>query len=379
MLDSPLTVKVYDKDFNFKAFVGDPISLVVTPRYNQTGTATLVVDLDHHAAPHLLADGARLVISLYDEQLMSGKIHQRHAQGPSLNGTLTIYLKDDFRLLHQVLGWPVPAAAITTQGASEYATYTGNAESIVKAAVMDNMVARLGLPVEVAPNQDRGATVPDGVKLRFHPLYEQLFPAVEKAGIGVTLRQGFDMYAGSIVCDVFVPPSFAYTLSEDGGMLASWTWTDEDPTATRVVAGGGGDGVDRIFRQAIDAALETAHRSVAEGFQDARDADDAAMLQTRATEGLTEGEPKAGFAIQLSESANFRYGKHGLVVGARVTVRIGDITHTDILREVTLSYTRDGGLVTTPIVGDIADSPDRTIANFLARLKKGINNLKVSK
>jgi hypothetical protein len=31
------------------------------------------------------------------------------------------------------------------------------------------------------------------------------------------------------------------------------------------------------------------------------------------------------------------------------------------------------------VVGEINDSPDRTIAQFLARLKKGLNDLKVSK
>lgn len=378
MQDSPFLIKVYDKNFTLKAFIGDPISLVVTPRYNQTGTAALVVDLDHRAAPHLLADGARLVIFLRGQQLMSGKIHRRSAEGPSVDGTLTVYLRDDFRLLHQVLGWPVPAADITAQGTSEYATYIGNAETIAKAVIDANIRLRLGMPVAMATNQNRGGIVPDGVKFRFHPLYEQLFPAIEQAGIGITMRQGADG-TGYILCDVFVPPVFSYTLTEDSGLIASWSWTDEDPTATRVVAGGGGEGVARIFRRATNTALEAAHRDVVEDFQDARDADTAALVQTRATEGLTEGEPKAGFAVQLSESANFQYGKNGLVVGAQVTISIGSVTRTDILREVTLSYTRDEGLVTTPVVGDIRDSPDRTIANFLARLKKGINDLKVSK
>lgn len=378
MQDSPFLIKVYDKNFNFKAFVGNPISLVVTPRFNQTGTATLVVDLEHQAAPYLLEDGARLVIFLRGQQLMSGKIHRRSAEGPSIDGTLTVYLRDDFRLLHQVLGWPVPSADITAQGTSEYATYVGNAETIAKSVIDANIRLRLGMPVAMATNQNRGATVPDGVKFRFHPLYEQLFPAIETAGIGITMRQGADG-TGYILCDVFVPPVFGYTLTEDSGLISSWSWTDEDPSATRVVAGGSGEGTARIFRRAVNTTVETAHRDVVEDFQDARDADTAALVQTRATEALAEGESKAGFAVQLSESANFQYGKNGLVVGAKVTISIGAVTRTDILREVTLSYTRDNGLVTTPVVGDIRDSPDRTIANFLARLKKGINDLKVSK
>ena len=146
-----------------------------------------------------------------------------------------------------------------------------------------------------------------------------------------------------------------------------------------MIAGGGGDGTARVFRAASATANETAHRMVIEDFVDARDADTAALLQVRANEALAEGLPKSGFAVHLSETENFQYGKNGLVVGAVVTISIGSVTRTDILREVTLSYTRDEGLVTTPVVGEIRDSPDRTIANFLARLKKGITDLKVSK
>lgn len=372
--ESPFTVKVYDSAMAFKAFIGDPVNLVVTPRFNQTGTGQLTVETDHKAASHLLATGARIVIDLRGQFLMSAKIHRRRAEGPTIDGTLTVYFKDDFRLFHQVLGYPVPGAALTAQ-TSEYATYTGNAETIVKNAVQANMVSRLGMDVVVATNQNRGATVPDGVKLRFHPLYEKLFPAVEAAGLGVTMRQA----GTSIVCDVFVPPVFARTLDEASGVITSWSWSDEDPAATHVVAGGQGEATARVFRDARDLTTEGAHNDVMELFRDARDADTAAIVTSRAQETLTDSGPRSGFAIHLSETEHFQYGKDGLVVGAKVTISIGLVTRTDILREVTLSYTRDEGYVATPVVGDISDSPDRIIANFLARLKKGITDLKVSK
>ena len=370
----PFTIKIYDKDFNFKGFVGDPVSLVITPRFNQTGTGVLVVETDHRMAPHLVADGARFVIDLRGQFLMSGKIFRRNAEGPSIDGTLTIYLKDDFRLLHQILGYPVPGAALTAQ-TSEYGTYTGTAEAIVKNVVSDNMTSRLGMDVVCPTSLGRGSVVPDGVKFRFHPLYERLFPAIEQAGLGVTFKQS----GTSIVCDVFVPPVFGRTLDESTGVITSWTWTDEDPTATHVVAGGQGEGTARIFREARSTSLEAAHNDVIELFQDARDADTAAIVASRAKEGLDDAVGRSGFAVHLSETEHFQYGKDGLVVGAKVTISIGLTTRTDILREVTLSYTRDEGLVTTPTVGDIQDSPDRIIANFLARLKKGITDLKVSK
>ena len=373
-MDNPFTIAVYDKSFAFKAFIGDPISLVATPRFNQTGTATIVVETEHHAVPFLLADGARVVLSLRGQFLMSGKVNLRQAEGPTIQSTLTFYVKDDFRLLHQIIGYPVPGAALTAQ-TSEYGVYIGNAETIVKNIVMANMITRLGMAVTCATNSNRGTTVPDGVSLRFHPLYERLFPAIEKAGIGVTFKQ----VGTGIVCDVFVPPVFPRTLTEASGVVDSWSWASEDPIATHVVAGGTGDGVARVFTDVRDTALEVAHNDIFELFRDARDADTLAILASRAQESLDESAPKSGFAVSLSETEHYQYGTDGLVVGAQVTIDLGFVTRTDVLREVTLSYTRDEGYVATPVIGDIQDSPDRTIAKFLARLKKGITDLKVSK
>lgn len=373
-MESPLRIKIYDKDFNFKAFVGAPISVEVTPRFNQIGTATIVMDPDDNAVQYMIADGARVVFELRGAFLMSGKICSIAGQGPTIDSTLTFYVKDDFRLLFNVLAWPVPGAALTAQ-TSEYATYTGNAESIVKAVVNANMNSRLGMVVTTATNLGRGAVIADGVKFRFHPIYERLFPAVEQAGLGVVFKQ----VGAGIVCDVYEPPVYGRTLSEKSGVITSWAWTSEDPTASRVVAGGEGEGTARVFRGVANVPLEDQHNDVWEVFRDARDADTAAIVTSRAQESLDEGAPRHGFAVHLSETDNFQYGKNGLLVGAQVTVDLGYGTRTDILREVTLTYSRDEGLVTTPTIGEIQDSPDRTIAKFLARLKKGITDLKVSK
>lgn len=374
MLNNPFTLMVYDKSFAFKGYVGNPTTLVVTPRFNQTGTATLVVDMDHRMAGDLTADGARMVIYKDGNFLMSGKLHQKQGEGPTIDSTLTVYLKSDFRLLHNVLGWPVPGASLTAQ-TNEYHTVTGNAETIVKTVVTANMITRLGMDVTCAANLGRGATVPSGATFRFHPLYERLFPAIETAGIGITFEQS----GAGIVCDVFVPPVYPHTLTEESGVLQWWSWTTADPTATRVVAGGDGDGVERTFIGITDSALETSHNDVIEVFKDARDAEDSTVLTARAEETLTENAPKSGFAVRLSESETHQYGRGGLVVGAQVTISVGGVTRTDILREVTMSFTRNDGVEVTPVIGEIQDNPDRAIANFLFRLKKSISDLKVSK
>jgi hypothetical protein len=374
-MENPFELRVYDKDLAFKGYIGNPISLAVTPRFNEVGTATVEIDLDHRMAPDILADGSRLVIFKDAKFVLSGKIHQKNAEGPTVKGTLKFFVKSDFRYLHNVLGWPTPGAAITAQ-TNEYWAPSGNAEFVVKSAVSLNAVARLGLPITVAADGARGGTIAAGtMQLRFHPLYEKLFPAIELAGLGVTFEQS----GSTIVMDVFTPPVYPFVLTEESGVLQWWSWSTGDYTATRVVAGGDGDSTARVFTELIDEDLELAHNDVHEVFRDARDADDLTALTARAQETLDESVPKSGFAVRLSETGTFRYGENNLVVGALVTISVGGVTRTDYLREVTMTYSRSSGVEVTPVVGDIQDNPDRVIASFLARLKKSISDLKVSK
>lgn len=372
MQHNPFVIQVFDKDLAFRGYVGDPISLSVTPRWNAVGTATLQLDINHHMVGALTEDGARLVIKKDGLFILSGKITQRSGEGPTVNGVLTLQVRSDFRLLTQVLGWPVPSAALTGQ-TSEYNVVTGPAETIVKNVVTANMVNRLGMDITVGLDQGRGAVVPGGVSFRFHPLAERLFPAIEQAGIGVT----FEQHDGAIVCEVQTPSPFPMLLTEESGVVQSWTWTTADPTATRVVSGGQGEGTARQFTATADTALEASHHDIIEVFRDARDANDSTVLDSRTNETLTDGAPKSGFSIQLSESDAFQYGKHGLMVGAMVTLSVGGVQRTDILREVTMTYQHAEGVTVTPAVGDIQDNPDRAIANFLARLKQSVADLKV--
>ena len=124
-MENPFTLEIYDKNFVFKGFIGNPIALTVTPRFNETSTAMVMIDANHKHATTLTTPGARMVIRKDGLFLMSGKIHLSQGEGPEVSSTLTIFVKGDFRLLHQVVGWPVPSAAITAQSASEYRKYTG--------------------------------------------------------------------------------------------------------------------------------------------------------------------------------------------------------------------------------------------------------------
>jgi hypothetical protein len=186
-----------------------------------------------------------------------------------VSGLYTVTVEDDFRVLREILGWPAPANTISNQGTAEYRKYTGNAEGIVKVAVTENGINRLAVPgLTVAPNLARGGTVPGGLAFRFHPLADLFFPAVEDAGLGVSVRQVDD----ALVLDVYEPQTFPRTLSVKGRTLQQVTMTRTRPTASRAITGGSGEGKARYFRQLVSTTRETNYGMRAETFVDDRQA-----------------------------------------------------------------------------------------------------------
>jgi hypothetical protein len=93
-------------------------------------------------------------------------------------------------------------------------------------------------------------------------------PAVEDAGLGVSVRQVDD----DLVLDVYEPQTFPRTLSVKGRTLQKVTMTRTRPTASRAVVGGSGEGKARYFRQRTDSARESLYGMRAEAFVDDRQA-----------------------------------------------------------------------------------------------------------
>ena len=263
---SVFRISVYDGHRVFQCQIGNPSSLTVTVRHNNKGTMTMVLPLGHPRAPALLAEKARVKVMFRGEHLISGPVTNTELKTDGGTGTLTVTVEDDFRVLADVLGWQVPTAAISSQGTAEYKVYKGNAETILKNWVTDNAVNRLAIAgVTVAPNQNRGATIPGGVPFRMHPGMDQLLPAVENAGLGITVKQS----GTSLVLDVYQPTVYPRSLSVKGRTLKSVTMTRSRPQASRAVVGGAGEGKDRYFRVVTDTAREALYGFCGEVFVDA--------------------------------------------------------------------------------------------------------------
>jgi hypothetical protein len=368
-MDSPFEITIYSKTFARTGWVSDPLEVSVTTRHNAIGSAAVTVAADHRRLPDLAADGARLVIKYNGEHLISGPVRGVSGEGPRSSGTVTFSIEDDIRLLWRVLGWPIPANAIDSQGLKED-TATGAAETVAKGFISRN-VSRLSLPVTVAASLGRGATITVGV--RMVPLADKLLPAIDVAGIGLTVQQS----GSGLLVDAYAPQVYPRALTEAGGTVVGWSWSKAGPTATRTVVGGVGVGDSRMFRTTVDATREALFGDVLEVFTDGGDENVAAKLVAAGHLTLDEAGPKSGLSVELAESDNFRYGGLGVHRGDQVSIEVGaGVVITDVLREATVSWTRDAGLNVSPTVGDRSDDPDVSLAQRLSMLARGLRNLR---
>lgn len=361
--ETPYEILVY-VGWAFKGWVGRPLDLKPTIRHNVMSTASFSIDSDHLRAPDLMAPGARVMIYRHGEFQMSGPV--RLTNGPlDLSPTLAFSVEDDFRILHNWLAWPKPAAALTGQDV-EYRSITGPAETVVKTVMAEN-AARLGFPLTVAADLGRGAS--GKYTFRFHPAYDRLFPRIDQAGIGVTVRQ----QGAGLVLDCYTPRDYPHRLSPESGTIVGGSYSLAAPNATRVVVGGQGEGVARVFKGFTEPTRETDWNDVIEVMQDARDSSTGDVYAERAAETLANGAPLAGLSLELSETKHFRYGGDGLRVGDKVTAVIGGQTYTDTLREVRLSLDREGDQA-IPIIGERADDPDLKLAKSIRALRRDNND-----
>lgn len=382
---SPFRIRVYDKTFAFLFQLPDPDSVSLTVRHLAKGTAVIVVPVGHRRAAALMAPGVRVAVDYLTSatgpynsdaswlRVISGPIWTREADGGTRNGTLTLGVEDDFRLLETVLAWPNAALNVNAQPVSR--TISGPAETVIKTIVAENLVARLGAPVTVSADLGRGQSV--SVSLRFDVLADSLLPLATVGGLGIRISQ--NVIGSGFVFDVYQPTDrTAQPLSEASGTLLDWKLQTTGPTVTRVVVGGGGDGALRGFTLTTDSARESEWGVKVETFADASSATTAADLSQAAAAALSVGQASAGFSVTAAETDIVRFGKN-LFVGDLIRVRISDsLDVSDVLSSCSLAWTDDAGLTVTPQVGSgsASQSPDAVLARAVSRLYTGVRKLR---
>lgn len=365
-MSPPFRITVWSKAFVRLGVLGDPASVTLNPRHNQQPTGQITLRSDHQLAPKLLTEGCRLTVDYRGAQVMSGLVDSVQGSGGP-DGTLTVQLRDDWCLLTDVLGWPVPAALISAQGTAEYNTQTGPAETVLK-GFASRAITRLGLPVTVAPDLGRGATIT--VQMRMDGLADRLLPLVDQSGIGTTVRQ----VGSGLVLDCYTPAAYPRTLTPKSGVVVDWEWSRAAPKATRVVVGGQGEKTLRVFRQRVDTSAEALWGIKREVFLDATDVATTALYDARGDASLVEQRATAGLKLTLAETGNFHLQPGLLWVGDLLTLNLvpGATPITDVLREAVITWNKEDGVNATPVVGDRSDDVNRLFAKVISNIARAV-------
>lgn len=379
---SDFRVEVYDGAFAFKGLVGDPISTTVIPKRWAPGISTVAMATDHRMVQHLVQPGARMWIKDPDlpdgeDHLMSGWVSGYRITGTEKRSRVEFDIIDDFVITQRILGWVVPGNSIENQDtAGTNWTMEDDAETVFLAALQENGVNRLGLPIDIPASLGRGAVVK--ARLRFQSLYDRLVPVEDGAGIinsGISVGVQQNPSAPGLKVSVWEPKTHTQALNERSGVVTDWGISGRSATVTGGVVAGQGEGILRVLREASDAAREAAIGWKFEAFRDARDTDDPTTLYERLDETIAEGAATSGISVTLSETENFIARPGKIWVGDTVNMLLAGQTVTRHLEEVTLSSTASGGKVTRPRIGDWNDDPDvklaRIVRNIARRIRVG--------
>lgn len=360
-MDDSLTFVIYDKAGTFKrqfAGVGATLDL----GGNVIPTGTFVLDDDDPALEAVFSAGSRAAVWFRGKERCRGLIKEKPGGGP--DGTVTGHVIGDLRKLWEWQGRPAPSDPVNAQ-TQAYRTYTGPSETVFKNALAENF-ARLGVAWTVAPSLGRGTTT--RAELRFHPLADKVLDALTADNLVVTLAY----VGGGVRVDVRAAQTVPGVFTVASGVPDEYTYNLKGPTATRIIVGGRGEGVEREFVEVRDTTLEADWNDIIEGFVDARNTDEGSDITVDGQEALAEGRPTSGLTTTLNETDRFRYGKT-YTEGDLVRVRVGPIDRVQPI-SVSITESADDGVVVTPHIGDLEEDTDAILARQIARLARGIRD-----
>lgn len=323
---------VFDKDFAWQGVVGEYDNLSATRCHLSVGDATFTAPSDLDVREALAAPSSRVAVMLDGGQFVGGKVEDDGDLVPGSDITYTV--TDDYDLLHRILGWAVPGAATSAQTVDYWRTSSAKvpAETAFKSALSAN-VARLGIPVTVATDQGRGD--PIELSYRFHPLPDRFMPALNRAGIGISVEI---VEGQGLLVDCYEATIHPIRLSAGDGVIQSGRWGRRRCTATRAIGMAEGEGTARsIYGPYVDTVLEAEFGFCGEIVVDARDTDDSATVMDRLAVALEEHRPRISMSLELIETADFSY--EVFKPGDRVSVEYTqNRTSTDIITEANLTH-----------------------------------------
>lgn len=345
-----LTVEVRDASFNRLGQLtpDDLVGLTVVGRYCNVGSWTLTLPSTSRLVDELRTPGAGIIVTAYGEVIFSGYTTAAKLEQSTDNsvGDWVIEGVDDSIILAERLAYPYPASDDVTAQVVEADVRAGNAETVIKGYVQENIskdavTSRAIAALSIEPDQGRGDIV--SASARFETLQDLLYGLAQTGRIGFRVEQ-----AGTgLEFQVYEPVDRSQTIrmDVDNGRLTKTEYVYGQPKITRAIVGGAGEGVNRVFYQgsSSDSLLaESVWARRVERFVDGRGGNDETALIQSANEALVdEGKTIVNTSVTPSDDQTMRYGIDWNL-GDKVSVVVGLVETTAVVTEIGLSIAEDG-------------------------------------
>lgn len=368
-------------------------TLTCTRTLNAAGTWSLTFAATP-AAAGLTGPGAGIVIVRDGVVFASGPVESpgfsRSASDES-PGTLKLDGTTDLVCLADRVIYPDPTAPVTAQTAAAQYVRSGAA-----GAVIEDLVNVNAGPGARAERQVAGLVVPSGstdgspvtTNARYAVLTDELRNlALVGGGLVFDVAQQLSATGLGQVLAFTVGPhrdlSALARFSFELGNLRAASFGPQAPTVTDAIVAGQGAGTQRNITEYRDGNAEALWGRRVELFVDQRDTADPAQLAQSGQQALAGGAEQVQLASTTVDGPTLRFGADDTPDGV-VGYRLGDLVSvspfpgtavTDLVRQVTLTVTRDAGEQVTALVGSPDSTTDTAAQQRIRALEQRISHL----
>jgi hypothetical protein len=352
--------------------------------FNDVGKWTLSgLDINSNAVAELLKEKAGIIVKRNGKTILSGPASLRNMKWDKTTNEITLSGVDDNVFLRRYLALPVPSGPPYT--ASDYDVRTGRAETIMKQYVTDNIGANAtkDRKINIVNDTDLGMGNVVTARARFDQIL-QFFQGIANYGgnLGFNVKQ----VGTSLVFYVYQSKDLSRSVifSPLLGNLLGFEYSDTDPEANYIIAGGQGEGTARVIIEQGDSDSISSYGRVEE-FLDKRQTTDSGEITQAIIDELASKANKMSLSISPFDTDSIAYGKDynlGDIVTVTLTKQNFDgsqsvlNTFSDVVRQINISVTKDGDQV-TPTIGtnDSLANPVKHIFSKLSSIGKRVGNL----
>jgi hypothetical protein len=353
-------------------------------KFNDVGSWTLSgLNAGSDAAGELIKEQAGIIVKRNGVTLFSGPASLRSLKWDKQTNEFTISGLDDNVYLRRFLAYPVPSGPPYTSNSTD--TRTGKAETVMKQFIDANIGANAShdRKINIVTDTDRGLGLTVTSSARFDQLL-LLFQSIATSGgnLGFKIIQ----QSNNLLFVVYQPRDLSRTVifSPLLDNLLSFEYSDTDPEANYIIAGGQGEGTSRVFYEQGDIDSINAYGR-SEEFIDKRQTSDNNELIQSVQEEITNKASKSSLSISPIDTDSLAFIKDynlGDIVSVTITKQNNDgsqeilRTFSDVVKQINLSITKDGEQINPTIGTDSSlSNPVKGIFSRIGKIDKRLGNL----